>query len=46
MLRKEWLKVRVTQLAKIVIEEVDILEKIKKSEAKNNKMVKVVEEMK
>lgn len=46
LLRKEWLKVRVTQLAKIVIEEVDILEKIKKSEAKNNKMVKVVEEMK
>jgi len=29
-----------------VIEEVDILEKIKKSEAKNNKMVKVVKEMK
>jgi len=37
LLRKEWLEVRVTQLAEIVMEEVDTLEKIKKSEAKDDK---------
>ena len=30
----------------VIVEGVDILEKIKKSEAKDNKVIKVVEEMK
>jgi len=30
----------------VVIEEIDLLEKIRKSEAKDNKVVKAVEEMK
>jgi len=33
-------------VAEIVIEEVDLLEKIKKSDAKDNKVIKVVEEIK
>ena len=33
-------------MAEIVIEEVDLLEKIKKLDAKDNEMIKVVEEMK
>ena len=31
---------------KVIIEGVDILEEIRKSEAKNDKVIKVVEEMK
>jgi len=34
------------QVAEVVIEGVDLLEKIRKSEAKDDKVVKVVEEMK
>ena len=33
-------------MAEIVIEEVDLLEKIKKSDTQDDKMIKVVEEMK
>jgi len=33
-------------VVKIVIEEVDLLEKIRKSEAKDNEVIKVVEEIK
>ena len=33
-------------MVKIVIEEVDLLEKIRKSEAKDNEVIKVVEEIK
>ena len=33
-------------MAKIVIEEIDLLEKIRKSEAKDDEVIKVVEEMK
>jgi len=33
-------------VAEIVIEEVDLLEKIKKSDTKDDKMIKVVEEIK
>ena len=33
-------------MAEIVIEEIDLLEKIRKSEAKDDEVIKVVEEMK
>ena len=33
-------------MAEIMIKEVDVLEKIKKLDAKNNEIIKVVEEMK
>ena len=46
LVKREWLKVRATQVAEIVIEGVDLLEKIKKSDAKDDKVIKMVEEMK
>ena len=46
LVKKKQLEIRATQVAEIVIEEVDLLEKIKKSDAKDNKVIKVVEEIK
>jgi len=40
------LKVRETQVAEVIIDGVDLLEKIRGSEAKDNEVVKAVEEMK
>ena len=34
------------QVAEVIIDGVDLLEKIRRSEAKNNKVIKAVEEMK
>jgi len=46
LVKKEWLEVRVMQVTEVVIEGVDLLEKIRKSEAKDDEVVKAVEEMK
>jgi len=46
LLKKEWLEVRAMQVAEVIIDGVDLLEKIRRSEAKNNKVIKAVEEMK
>ena len=46
LVKKEQLEIRVTQVVEIVIEEVDLLKKIKKSNAKDNKVIKVVKEIK
>jgi len=48
MLKKEWLEIRAIQKIQLLIEgvEKEIIEKIKKSEAKNDRIVKVVEDMK
>ena len=46
LVKKKWLEVRAIQLAEIMIEEVDLLEKIKKLDAKDDKVIKVAEEMK
>ena len=45
-MKKEWLEVRAMQVAEIVIEGIDFLEKIRKLEAKDDEMIKAVEEMK
>jgi len=42
----EWLKVKRTEKVEIIIEEVDLLEKIRQSKVKNDKVVKTVEEIK
>ena len=44
MVKKEWLETRT--LEEVVIEEVDILDRIKKSKAVDDEVVKIVEEMK
>ena len=46
LVKKKWLEIRATQVAEIVIEGVDLLEKIKKSDVKDNKVIKLVEEIK
>ena len=46
LVKKEQLEVRAIQIVEIVIEGVDLLEKIRKSEAKDNEVIKVVEEIK
>jgi len=46
LLKKEWLEVRAIQVAEVIIEGVDLLEEIRKLEAKNDKVIKVTEEMK
>jgi len=46
LVKKEWLEARVAQVSEVVIKGVNILDKIRKSEVKNNKVVKAVEEMK
>jgi len=43
LLKPEWLDARMEE---VIIEGVDILKKIRKSEAKDNEVIKVVEEMK
>jgi len=46
LVKKEWLEARVAQVSEVVIEGVDILDKIRKSKTKNNEVIKAVEEMK
>jgi len=48
MLKKEWLEIRVMDRKQWLIKgaEEEIIEKIKKSEARDNEVIKVVEEMK
>jgi len=46
LLKKEWLEVRAMQIAEVIIDGVDLLEKIRSSEAKDDEVVKAVEEMK
>ena len=46
MIKKEWLKVRTIQVAEVIIDRVDLLEKIRESEAKDDEVIKAVEEMK
>ena len=46
LVKREWLEVRATEVSEVVIEGVDILDKIWRSEVKDDEVVKAVEEMK
>ena len=46
MVKSEWLEVRKTKRIKVIIERIDLLEKVRKSKVKDNKIVKIVEEIK
>jgi len=46
LLKKEWLEVKVMQVAEVIIDRIDLLGKIRGSEAKDNEVVKAVEEIK
>jgi len=46
LVKKEWLENRRTEKVEVIVEEVDLLEKIRQSRVRDNKVVKAVEEMK
>ena len=46
LVKKEWLELKRIKVVEVIIEGVDLLDKVRKCEAKDNKVVKVVEEMK
>ena len=45
-MKPEWLEVKRIRVGEVIVEGVDILDRIRKSETKDNEVVKVVEEMK
>jgi len=46
LVKREWLEARAAQVTEVVIEGVDILNRIRKSEARDDEVIKAVEEMK
>jgi len=46
LVKPEWLKVRKTEAVEIIVDGVDLLEKVRKSKVKDDEVVKAVEEMK
>jgi len=46
LVKPEWLKVRETERVEVIVEGVDLLEKVKKSKVKDNEVVKAVKEIK
>jgi len=46
MIKPEWLEVRKTEVVEIIVDRVDLLEKVKGSKVKDDEVFKAVEEMK
>ena len=46
LVKPKWLEVQRTEEVEVIIEEVDLLEKIKQLRVKDNEVIKAVEEMK
>jgi len=46
LVKSKWLVVRKTEKVEIIVERVDLLEKVRQSKVKDDKVVKAVEEMK
>ena len=46
LVKSEWLEVRKTERVEVIVEGVDLLEKVRKSKVKDNEVVKAVKEMK
>ena len=46
LVKPEWLEVRKTKKVEIIVEGIDLIEKVKQSKVKDNEIVRVVEEMK
>ena len=46
LVKLEWLKIRRTETVEIIIEGVNLLEEVRKSKVKDDKVIKAVEEMK
>jgi len=46
LVKPEWLEVRRSEAVEIIVDRVDLLEKVRKSKVKDDEVVKVVKEMK
>jgi len=46
LVKKEWLEAKRIKVAEVIIERVDLLDKVRKCEAKDDEVVKAVEEIK
>jgi len=46
LVKREWLEAQAAEVSEVIIDGVDILDRIRRSEAKDNEVVKAVEEMK
>jgi len=46
LVKLEWLEVRRAETVEIIVDRIDLLEKVRKSRVRDNEVVKVVEEMK
>jgi len=46
LVKPEWLKIRKTEKVEVIVERVDLLEKVKQSRVKDDKVIKAVEEIK
>jgi len=46
LVKPEWLEVRKTKVVEIIVDRVDLLEKVRKSKVKDDEVIKAVEEMK
>ena len=46
LVKPEWLEVRRTERVEVIVEGVDLLEKVRKSKVKDDEVVKAVEEIK
>jgi len=46
LVKPEWLEVKKTEKVEVIVEGVDLLEKVKQSKIKDNKVIKTVEEIK
>ena len=46
LVKPEWLEVRKTEAVEIIVDGIDLLEKVRKSKVKDDEVVKAVEEMK
>ena len=46
LVKKEWLDAKRIRVVEVIIEGVDLLDKVRKCEARNDEVIKAVEEMK
>jgi len=46
MVKPKWLEVKRTEVVEIIVDEVDLLEEVRKLKVKDDEVVKAVEEMK
>jgi len=46
LVKKAWLEARAAEVSEVVIDRVDILDKIRRSKTKDDKVIKAIEEMK